>query len=148
MELGDTFFLALGIFLSYIIIFSRTYRIPKKGRIYVIITAVSGLLVTRILGFTLCQDFLKYSLPSSVIVTGLLYELFDWITWKTRNRSLYIHAKHSSDYTGSGFSKRSRNANRRKFGWTDILFSLILIISLVCSPFLLVILIKKICLNF
>lgn len=146
MELGDTFFLALGIFLSYIIIFSRTYRIPKKGRIYVIITAFSGLFVTRILGFTLCQNSLKYSLLSSVIVTGFLYELFDWITWKTRNRPLYIHAKHSSDYSGSGFSKRSRNSNSRKFRWTDILFSLILIMSMICSPFLLLILIKKLCL--
>lgn len=120
--------------LSGALVYSGTYGLSTFVRRILTAVPVAGIVFFILTGRNPVDDSLNFGMITGPLVIGLLYELFDVISRRRYNRPFLLHASGSKDMKGMGL--RRDNAHYR---WTDILFSLILILMWIGWPMLFVI---------
>lgn len=128
--------LSLSYLLSGAIVYSQTYGITKPVRQVLTWVPVLGLIYYGWKGKNPIDDSFVFGLVTGPIAVGLLYELFDMVCWRVNKRSFHLHAAGAKHMKGLGLPWDNNH-----YKWTDIVFSVILILMWIGWPILYVVLI-------
>jgi hypothetical protein len=128
--------LIVSYIISGAIVYSRTYGLPKSVRQILTGIPVVGIIYSSLTGKNPIDNSLAFGLITGPIVVGFLYELFDAICWKLNKRSFHLHAVGAKDMKGLGLPWDNSH-----YKWTDILFSVTLILMWIGWPLLFVVII-------
>jgi len=122
--------------ISGAIVYSRTYGLSNTVRQILTWTPVLGLIYYLLNGKNPIDNSFAFGLVTGPIVVGLLYELFDNICWRLNKRSFHLHAAGAKDMKGLGLPWDNNH-----YKWTDILFSVTLILMWIGWPMIFVLII-------
>jgi hypothetical protein len=122
--------------MSGAIVYSRTYGLSNSIRQILTWTPVLGLTYYLLRGKNPIDNSFAFGLVTGPIVVGLLYELFDNISWRMNKRSFHLHAAGAKDMKGLGLPWDNNH-----YKWTDIVFSLTLILMWIGWPMIYVVII-------
>jgi hypothetical protein len=114
--------ICIGLGLSTLILYSKDFGIGRIVRLILTFITVPVIIVYALLGSLMNENTVKYGFLSNPIVVGLFFELFDWLSFKIRGRGFYLHARGSSRIKWLGWP-----LEQGRFKWSDILFSVILV---------------------
>ena len=126
--------LFLGYTLSFIIVYSRTYRVSPKTVRLLMLTSLLACIILISYGENIKSIKLLVGFASSPLVIGILFISFNLISRYFFGREFLLHAKSSIEYL--------KYRRTKTFKWYDILFSSILILFWVGWPMLFVLILS------
>jgi len=138
MKTEQTIVLIICYLISGAIVYSRTFGLNKKVRQMLTWTPVAGLIYYILKGKNPIDDSLIFGLLTGPIVTGLLYELFELFSLRFNKRPFRLHARGAKDMRGLGLGFP---LDSRGYKWTDMLFSITLILMWIGWPMIFIVLI-------